>query len=88
MFPLFGPKIPTAIKKAHAQRLKETPLILQIRSLQTSKVFELSYSPIPLLIIWRENAFFQKEALICGTFLINLLQSMRTVAVSYTVSAF
>lgn len=51
MFPLFAPKIPTAIKKTHAKCLKETSLILQIRSLKTLKVFELSYSPIPLLII-------------------------------------
>lgn len=50
MFPLFAPKIPTAMKK-NAKCLKQASLMLQIRSLKTLKVFKLSYSPIPFLII-------------------------------------
>lgn len=86
MFSLFVPKIPYAIKRVKC--LKQAPLTPQIKLLETLEVFKLSYSPAPLLITRRENAFFYKDALICGNFLINLVQSMCKIAVFHTVSAF
>lgn len=49
MFSLFVPDIPYAIKNTKC--LKQATLILQIRSLKMLKVFKLSYSPTPFLII-------------------------------------
>ena len=53
MFSLFVPKIPNAIKKKTPLNkcLKQASLILQIGSLKMLKVFKLSYSPTPFLII-------------------------------------
>lgn len=86
MFSLFVPKIPYAIKRAKC--LKQASLTPQIRLLETLKVFKLGSSPAPLLVTRRENAFFYKDALICGNFLINLVQSMCKIAVFRTASAF
>lgn len=86
MFSLFVPEIPYAIKRAKC--LKQASLTPQIRLLETLKVSKLGSSPAPLLSTRRENAFFYKDALICGNFLISLAQSMCKTALFRTVSAF